>query len=772
MRKIIILIMVILPLVLVAQTEWIVIPSGGGDFTTISAAIASPSVEDGDIITCYEATYTENITISKEIFLRSRGPNYITSTILDGSQNPTGTILTVNANLSDVVIQGFTIQSNTINSGTGVLIHNSDVLLTGNVIRNIKWGIHLNDSMVPNQTPVIDNNEVYGTYIGIYCNSPLMPLIENNVIYSNSNSGLYFYGDNSGSEETVTIKENRIYNHSNGNAKAIFSQNVDLIIDSNIIFDNIFAFCHGSQTSHSVNISRSTIYNNNYFMNMQYNTLNITNSIIWDNGEFLYNPPAPPPPLPPYMPYTINYSCLQYTSVHYNGGNGVVSEEDPLFIDENNHNFGLKWTSTEKSPCIDTGDPNSPNDPDDTRTDMGAIYCEHEVKTYTLEGQNGSHDGITWLSFDVLDIFQATTANQVQNLFDLIKDDLNHGEHENIWFEYEEPNWQNGEHLIISPNGYIVQMVNQGQIDISGFRCEPTTTFPVYAEEENWIGYFLDYTQHVYDAFEGRLENIYSIRHQEWSIDGSHGWPDVNYTLSPGDMVIVECETDIPTFSWVSDTPSEAFEIQEVQQFSFTEEVDYIPIYVLLDEEDMPDEIAVFVDGNCEGAKVVQNPLVDVLAYITDIQSGCIELEFAYYGRETNKHFTNYSVIDPASGIQETTVIDLSKGKDHYYVSFRNNDNSNNNLPTNVSVSNYPNPFNPTTSILYELPSDGKIVLSVYNLKGQKVRELVNGITNAGKYSVVWDGKDDTGKHVSSGIYYYRITSCGKTLNKKMLMLK
>jgi len=88
------------------------------------------------------------------------------------------------------------------------------------------------------------------------------------------------------------------------------------------------------------------------------------------------------------------------------------------------------------------------------------------------------------------------------------------------------------------------------------------------------------------------------------------------------------------------------------------------------------------------------------------------------------------------------------------------------------SMSNYPNPFNPSTTISYELPDDGHVQLTVYNLKGQLVRHLLNQRKSIGPHSILWDGKDSSGKSCSSGIYYYRLSHSGKSITKKMLMLK
>ncbi len=421
------------------------------------------------------------------------------------------------------------------------------------------------------------------------------------------------------------------------------------------------------------------------------------------------------------------------------------------------------------------------DDADGTRVDMGALYHEHEVKTYEFPDAE-THEGWKWLCFDILDILNASTANQVQNLLDPIKLDLVVGWHELIQFYYDDPNWTNGTELVISPKGYKILMDAQNSIDVSGFRCVETTTFYLYAEAPvgNWIGYFIDKTQHVYDAFGDYLDVITSIQHQEWSIDGSQGWPDIPYTLSPGDMVVVECEEDIEDFCWVRVSEAERFIVQVPQSFSYTEEADYIPIYINLDPEKLPDEIGVLLDGECRGATVVQDTLANICAYITGSQGGTLEFEFSYGSRGVNTNYKEYLVYEPETGYREMATIDLKNKQDHYYVSFRSPaGNEDDKLPDKLLLSNYPNPFNPsgagrspTTTISYDLPSDGKIELTIFNLKGQKVKNLVSGTQPAGNCSVNWDGKNEAGYQVSSGVYFYQITTSEKTLKNKMLLLK
>lgn len=94
-------------------------------------------------------------------------------------------------------------------------------------------------------------------------------------------------------------------------------------------------------------------------------------------------------------------------------------------------------------------------------------------------------------------------------------------------------------------------------------------------------------------------------------------------------------------------------------------------------------------------------------------------------------------------------------------------------LPTEFALhANFPNPFNPSTTIEYDLPRQASVEIVVYNIAGQKVRTLVNGNIDAGQHAAVWDGRDASGSRVSSGIYIYRITAGDFVRSRKMLLLK
>jgi hypothetical protein len=91
---------------------------------------------------------------------------------------------------------------------------------------------------------------------------------------------------------------------------------------------------------------------------------------------------------------------------------------------------------------------------------------------------------------------------------------------------------------------------------------------------------------------------------------------------------------------------------------------------------------------------------------------------------------------------------------------------------------NYPNPFNPSTRIAYAVPAVASVSLRIYNVLGQVVATLVNGVVNQGQHETVWNGTDNNGKSVASGIYFYRLDAApaagGSAFRsmKKMVFLK
>ncbi len=115
-------------------------------------------------------------------------------------------------------------------------------------------------------------------------------------------------------------------------------------------------------------------------------------------------------------------------------------------------------------------------------------------------------------------------------------------------------------------------------------------------------------------------------------------------------------------------------------------------------------------------------------------------------------------MVDLAGGIDAITNIEIGTFKA---------------MPKDYALGqNVPNPFNPSTTIDYRLPEAGDVQLVIYNLLGQEVRTLVQESMDAGFHSVVWDGTDEFGKQVASGIYIYRMSVADFTRVQRMMLLK
>jgi hypothetical protein len=85
---------------------------------------------------------------------------------------------------------------------------------------------------------------------------------------------------------------------------------------------------------------------------------------------------------------------------------------------------------------------------------------------------------------------------------------------------------------------------------------------------------------------------------------------------------------------------------------------------------------------------------------------------------------------------------------------------------------NYPNPFNPVTTLRYDLPVDNHVILTIYNLNGREIHQIINTSQSAGHHSVMWNSTDSFGKPVSAGIYLYQIRTADFVHTRKMVLLK
>lgn len=147
-----------------------------------------------------------------------------------------------------------------------------------------------------------------------------------------------------------------------------------------------------------------------------------------------------------------------------------------------------------------------------------------------------------------------------------------------------------------------------------------------------------------------------------------------------------------------------------------------------------------------------------VLVLLIVLGSGLTTFSFVLSPRAKTAPDT-LKTLTPSSSISVTVVVAAGKSESL--------------LPDAFSLSqNYPNPFNPETVIKYALPEDCHVELTIYNMLGQKVKTLISQYQNAGYKMVHWNGKDDKGNEIASGVYFYKIKSPKYSETKKMVSLR
>lgn len=184
--------------------------------------------------------------------------------------------------------------------------------------------------------------------------------------------------------------------------------------------------------------------------------------------------------------------------------------------------------------------------------------------------------------------------------------------------------------------------------------------------------------------------------------------------------------------------------------------------YLLSDYQEATDEI-VYQFGP---AARFSQPLSLEIAY--DPQAYPNPEKIFVYQKSGSEWIALNSQVFPA----KTVVRAFTEKLGEFKLGYNSNFEGSNLVPLNYALKqNYPNPFNPSTTIEYDLPEDGTVQLTVYNNLGQRVRTLYNGAQIAGAHKVIWDGRDDQGNPLASGIYFYSLKTIKLSQTKKMLLI-
>ncbi len=349
----------------------------------------------------------------------------------------------------------------------------------------------------------------------------------------------------------------------------------------------------------------------------------------------------------------------------------------------------------------------------------------------------------------------------------------------NLWYT------QNPPYELQSSRCYKIKILPEGgltcerTLERTGSLLEPYTTIDLIAGQDNWIGYWIKASMDLDVAFGGHFDKVLSIKTEEWAYihDTPRSEPIPSNRIRPlryEKGYVVRVSEDIYGFQWnVGGFGIEKFINPAPQYFIFQEQPDYEVIDILDIPEDVV-EIGVFQDDVCIGAVAVDEPAEQLLAYTDPLQRGGGNISFQVVNNNRClEHINHYQVLNAETGEYvngnlfagniDFAVVKLNSTEDPEVPGFSN---------LNLKISNYPNPFNPVTIIKFSLPKKSEVELTIYNIKGQKVKTLLKSHLLHGEHSIVWDGKDMNEKPVSSGIYFTKLKAGNKKIVKKMMMLK
>ena len=551
---------------------------------------------------------------------------------------------------------------------------------------------------------------------------------------------------------------------------------------------------------------------NNIFSNTNSNTIGINKSNGFHPIHFNHNV------LNNVAPY--NFTITAYNP---NDQNSQYTPNAPKFnyvcdpmLDQN---YRPIWNATTMSHCIDTG--TGTYDPDGTPPDIGAypgrVHSYWTYKFRTLDQIPDDHENHRsepwhWVSYPVVN--SLTPSRTIASLFfnELLgKTELAPDNYEAdvlnqiIWYEgnYQhiielEPSsglW--GDHCstpVSSPQGYKIQLKEETPSPIlpslvslhhSGFYTPQSTFFRIYGSTNNsgqpyanWIGYFPTESAWPTDAFASIWNDITKIKAEDWTLykDPNSGISMLDGKMLPlncGDMVEVYTVND-HRFKWNSSNPTDPIIKPKPKDFVIKYLPDYTPVYIDLTGLDIASikEIGLKLEGIYKGAVVVQDTLEQICVYLEEsesLDSGILELVFSYHTKSQPIQRNILTITN------DKLKKSFGAGDDNnavYWIKLSQEDLVTIIPPVFTLHPNFPNPFNPTTTIRYSIEKPGQMSLEVYNVKGQLVKTLQQGYLDTGQHSVTWNGRDASGNSCASGVYFYKLRSNDRVLVRKMLMLK
>ena len=295
---------------------------------------------------------------------------------------------------------------------------------------------------------------------------------------------------------------------------------------------------------------------------------------------------------------------------------------------------------------------------------------------------------------------------------------------------YADGGWSESQNELIPWNGYAVYSPNPSQLTLMPFLENDSSARKIASKDEWYLNVKAKSQSYIHNSMEiGRR----AYAKESFDIFDTPVFPDVESSLSLSADLNATRES-----KYMRD-------VRDIEELN--------GVWNLKIDADK-DEKEIFLSGTLKG-KIPEGLSIAII----DIPDRKVTFNFLEYGlqiiRNSNISYDIKIIMGELDYVQQMSDEILE------------------NIPSTFSLSqNYPNPFNPVTKLDYNLPLRSKVNISIYNVLGQEIKTLVNGVKEYGYHSTTWNGQDNVGREMASGVYFARITSQGFTKTRKMLLVK
>lgn len=405
----------------------------------------------------------------------------------------------------------------------------------------------------------------------------------------------------------------------------------------------------------------------------------------------------------------------------------------------------------------------------------GIYNKQFERTCYFPTGQFGTRDYWGWFSYPLKSYYKVLPGNP-NYIIDVAG---------NYAVKISQDSWTNNG-IPNSPDqkhGYKARIING---DINEFNesnlvnlLPQNEVFPLNQNSPNWVGYWLMNNQTLEDALGTHFNSVQRVYAERWSYDANSflTYGNKNQMMEFGKMYIIELKANtgnIQNFTWQNKilTSTAAPLVQQAVNYSYISQPNYESLNIeSLDSKSGVEEIAVFANNDCIGAvKVNQFPL-QILLYSEGYEGYPLTFEVIDASKNKSTQYIPY-IINEDKTLKKA---DLFAGDINFtdirLVQSTNESNEKENTQI-LNVRNYPNPSNPSTTIRFSLTEAQNVSVEIFNVKGQKVKTLVNQMLSKGTHGLVWNGTSDEQNTVSTGVYFYKIVCDKETVVRKLMFVK